>query len=141
MTRYSLRHLLEPAKAVKEMKRICGENGKVLIIDVTADPDKVDAYNRVEKMRDPSHAGALTKMQLENIIRNAGLAIHKTARHDLEVELKSILHASILNPGDVERVRQMFEEDVTQNNLGMRSHLKGGKIHFYFPITMIHCKK
>ena len=110
VTRYSLHHMLEPAKVVKELKSVCKEKGKVLIIDVTPDPDNVDAYNRVEKLRDPSHARALTLVQLKNIIRDAGLTIHKTARHDLEVELEDILHASYPNSGDADRVRQIFEK-------------------------------
>lgn len=141
VTGYGLHHMLEPAKVVKEMERVRKEKGKVLIIDVTPDPDKVDAYNQVEKLRDPSHAEALTLVQLENIIRDAGLTVHKTIRHDLEVELEDILYASHPNSGDADRVRQMFEQDLTKNNLGMRSHMKEGRIHFYFPISMVLCKK
>ena len=117
------------------------DKGKVLIIDVTSDPDKVDAYNQVEKLRDASHVEALTLVQLENITRDAGLTVYKTARHDLEVELEDILHASHPNSGDANRVRQMFEQDGIKNNIGMRSHMKEGRIHFYFPVSMVLCKK
>ncbi|HKU48593.1 MAG TPA: methyltransferase domain-containing protein [Nitrososphaera sp.] len=138
VTRYSLHHLLEPLKVLQEMQRVCTRNGRVLVIDVTPDPDKVDAYNQVEKLRDPSHAGALTLSVLEKIMREeAGLINLKVVRQDLEVELESILQTSCYNPEDADKIRTLFKADLTENNLGMRSHLKENKIHFYFPISMV----
>jgi len=138
VTRYSLHHLLEPKKVLQDMKRVCTNKGKILVIDVTPDPDKVDAYNHVEKLRDPSHARALTLTELENYMRREMELINlKLAHHDLEVELESILQASCPNQDDANKIRLLFKEDLTKNNLGMRSHLKESKIHFYFPISMV----
>jgi ubiquinone/menaquinone biosynthesis C-methylase UbiE len=138
VTRYSLHHLLEPWKVLQEMQRVCTRNVRILVIDVTPDPDKVDAYNQVEKLRDPSHAGALTLRVLENIMREeAGLINLKVARQDLEVELESILQTSCYSPEDADKILTLFKADLTENNLGMRSHLKENKIHFYFPISMV----
>src|SRR5215210_1193279 len=92
VTRYSLHLLLEPKKVLQDIKRVCTNKGKILVIDVTPDPDKVDAYNHVEKLRDPSHARALTLTELENYMRREMELINlKVAHHDLEVELESIL--------------------------------------------------
>jgi ubiquinone/menaquinone biosynthesis C-methylase UbiE len=137
VTRYSLHHLLEPRKVLQEMERVCTGKGRVLVIDVTPDSDKADAYNRVEKLRDPSHVGALTLTELKDIMRETGLINLKVAHQDLEVELESILQTSGPNQKDADKIRALFKEDVTKNNLGMRSHLKEDKIHFYFPISMV----
>jgi len=51
--------------------------------------------------------------------------------------LDNILQSSFPNPDDIQKIKNLFEEDITKNNLGMKSHLKNNKIHFYFPITMI----
>ncbi|AIF84901.1 methylase involved in ubiquinone/menaquinone biosynthesis [Candidatus Nitrososphaera evergladensis SR1] len=141
VTRYSFHHLLEPKKVLQEMERVCASKGKILVIDVTPDPDKVDAYNRVEKLRDSSHVGALTLTELENIMREAGLTDIEIEHHDLEVELESILQASSPSQNDADKIRLLFKQDLTKDNLGMRSHLKENKIHFYFPISMIVGKK
>ena len=79
VTRYSLHHLLEPRKVLQEMERVCTGKGKVLVIDVTPDPGKADAYNRVEKLRDPSHVGALTLTELRDIMRETGFINPKVA--------------------------------------------------------------
>ena len=137
VTRYSLHHLLEPKKVLQEMKRVCTNKGKILVIDVTPDSDKVDAYNHVEKLRDSSHAGALTLAELENYMREIGLINLKVSHHDLETELESILQASCPNQDDANKIRLLFNEDLTKNNLSMGSHLKESKIHLYFPISMV----
>lgn len=137
VTRYSFHHMIEPKKVLEEMKRVCISGGKVMVIDVTPDKDKVDAYNHVEKLRDSSHVKALTFSELENMMEEAGLINLKSEHHDLEMELEKILQSSFPNPDDMEKIIQLFKEDLTKNDLGMKSHLKENKIYFYFPVSMI----
>jgi ubiquinone/menaquinone biosynthesis C-methylase UbiE len=137
VTRYSLHHILDPKKVLQEMKRVCTPGGKIIVIDVTPDKDKVEAYNNVEKLRDSSHVKALTLNELENMMKEIGLSNLKIAYHDLEMELDNILQSSFPNPGDIQKIKDIFEEDISKDNLGMKSHLKNKKIYFYFPITMI----
>ena len=137
ITRYSFHHMIEPKKVLEEMKRVCTSGGKVIVIDVTPDEDKVDAFNHVEKLRDSSHVTALTFSKLENMMKKVGLINLKVEYHDLEMELEKILQSSFPNPEDIHKIIQLFKEDLTKNNLGMKSHLKGNKIYFYFPISII----
>lgn len=137
VTRYSFHHLIDPQKALEEMKRVCRPNGKVVVIDVTPDKDKVDLYDQVEKLRDSSHVRALTFSELKSMMEKTGLVNLKTEPHDLEMELEQILQSSLPNPEDIDKIKQMFKEDLTKNNLGMKSHLKDNKVFFYFPISMI----
>ena len=137
VTRYSFHHLIEPQKALEEMKRVCLPNGKVVVIDVTPDKDKADLYNNVEKLRDPSHVRALTYSELKDLMEKSGLVNLKSEHHDLEMEFEQILQSSFPNSEDIDKIKQMFKEDITKNNLGMKSHLKYNKIFFYFPISMI----
>ena len=137
VTRYSFHHLIDPQKALEEMKRVCMPNGKVVVIDVTPDKDKVDLYDQVEKLRDSSHVRALTFSELKSMMEKTGLVNLKTEPHDLEMELEQILQSSLPNPEDIDKIKQMFKEDLTKNNLGMKSHLKDNKVFFYFPISMI----
>lgn len=137
VTRYSFHHLIDPQKALEEMIRVCVPNGKVVVIDVTPDKDKVSLYDQVERLRDPSHVRALTFSELKNMMEKAGLVNLKMEKHDLEMELEQILNSSFPNPDDIHKIKKMFKEDLTENNLGMKSHLKGNNIFFYFPISMI----
>ncbi len=137
VTRYSFHHLLNPKKVLEEMKRVCMPGGKILVIDVTPDVDKVDAYNYVEKLRDSSHTRAFTFSELENLIKEVGLVNLKSEYHNLEMQLEKILQSSYPNPKDVGKIKQLYKEDLTKNNLGMKSHLRNGEVYFYFPVSMI----
>jgi ubiquinone/menaquinone biosynthesis C-methylase UbiE len=137
VTRYSLHHMVDPKTVLHEMKRVCIPGGKVLVIDVTPDESKREAYDQVEKLRDPTHTNALTFNEIKRMMEDIGLVDIRTERHDLEMELENILNSSFPNPQDKDRIKQLFVEDLTRNNLGMRSHLRGDRVFFYFPISMI----
>ncbi len=107
VTRYSFHHMLEPKKVLEEMKRVCMKDGKILVIDVTPDVDKVDAYNYVEQLRDSSHTRALTFSELENLMKEAGLVKLKSEYHDLEMSLEKILQSSFPDPKDVDKMKQL----------------------------------
>jgi ubiquinone/menaquinone biosynthesis C-methylase UbiE len=136
-TRYSFHHMIEPKKVLEEMKRVCIPGGKIMVIDVTPDEDKVDAYNYVEKLRDSSHTKALTFSQLESMMKEAGLVNLESRHHDLEMQLEKILQSSFPNSEDIDKINQLFREDLTKNNLGMRSHSKAEGIYLHFPISMM----
>jgi ubiquinone/menaquinone biosynthesis C-methylase UbiE len=137
LTRYSFHHLIEPKRVLEEMKRVCKPKGKILVIDVTPDKDKIEAYNHVEKLRDSSHTEALTFDDLKALMCETGIIDLKTKHHELEMGLEDILRSSFPDPADIPRIRQLFQKDVLMDNLGMKSHLKNGGIFFYFPLSMI----
>jgi len=137
VTRYSFHHMHNPKVVLKEMKRVCKPGGKILVTDVTPDFDKKNAYNHVEKLRDPSHTEALTVEELRQMIKSIECINIRIEHHDLEMDLETILQSSFPKPGDKDRIVQLFEQDLAQDHLGMRSYLKNDKIHFYFPVSMI----
>lgn len=118
----------------------------MLFVDVTPQADKIDAYNYVEKLRDPSHVRALSFGELQYMIKEkAGLVNQKVGFYKLDVELEKILQASFPNPGVVDKIRQLFKEDVSNNTLGVGSYYYNNNevniIHFTFPITIIVAQK
>jgi ubiquinone/menaquinone biosynthesis C-methylase UbiE len=137
ITRYSFHHLIDPYSVLNEMKRVCINGGKVAIVDVTPPDDKIDAYNYVEKLRDPSHVRALSFAELQSMMEKAGLVNQKVGFYRLDVELEKILQASFPKSQDVNKIRQLFAEDVNNDTLGVGSYYKENMIHFAFPVTII----
>jgi len=114
----------------------------VAVIDVfTGGPERAEAYDRAEKLRDPSHVRALPLGELTGLCHDAGLLGLKTAFFKLGVELEALLAASFPNPGDADRGRQAFQDDLGVDRLGLGAHREGGAIHFAFPIVAIVCQK
>lgn len=137
VTRYSFHHMVDPASVLSEMKRVCIPYGHIAIVDVTPQVDKIGAYNHVEKLRDPSHVRALSFAELVEMIEKAGLVDHKVGFYKLDVELEKILQASFPKLEDVNKIRQLFAEDVKKDTLGVGSYYKENIIHFAFPVTII----
>ena len=136
VTRYSFHHFLEPKAALNEICRVCRPGGVVLIADAALPSDKVDAYNRMEKLRDPSHTRALSFEEWEKLIRDSGLKNLRRGAYKVEMELERQLKSSFPNPGDDEKIRNIFRDDIGVDSLGMNAHWTGSEIHFSYPISI-----
>jgi SAM-dependent methyltransferase len=138
VSRYSFHHFLGPKAVLAEMVRVCSPGGRVAVIDVcTSSPEQAEAYNQVEKLRDPSHVRALSPEELTGLFHEAGLRDVRTAFYKLGAELEALLAASFPNPGDADRVRQTFADDLGVDRLGLGATRREGAIHFAFPIVVL----
>ena len=136
ITRYSFHHFLDPEAVLSEMCRVCKQGGVVLIADPVLPKENVDAYNRMEKLRDPSHTQALSFDDFDQMMRNSGLKNLRRGSYEVEMELEKQLKASFPNPGDDEKIREIFRQDVELDKLGMGAHMVGSEIHFSYPISI-----
>ncbi|TYQ27763.1 methyltransferase domain-containing protein [Pseudanabaena sp. UWO311] len=137
MSRYAFHHFLQPDVVMSEMMRVCRRGGRVLIADVALPQEKVEAYDRLEKLRDPSHTHALTLEEFSQLFANTNLQNVSWKFYKVELELEQQLAASFPNLGDKERIRQIFREDIGIDNLGIGAHYQGNAIHYAVPIAAI----
>src|SRR5947208_6635331 len=95
-SRFAFHHIPEPAAVLAEMKRVCTPGGKVLVTDVEASPDpaKAAAFNRMERLRDPSHVRALPLAELLALFSAVELPAPRTTAYDLRSELEGLLGRS-----------------------------------------------
>jgi ubiquinone/menaquinone biosynthesis C-methylase UbiE len=137
ITRYSFHHFLDPASVLAEMIRVCRPGGRVMVVDVVMPADKADAYNRLEILRDRSHVKALSIPEMEAIIGRSGLLNVRTAWYEFESDLEEILSRSFPNPGDSNKIRAMFHEDLGIDRMGIGVHKMGDAIHYAVPILVV----
>lgn len=141
VTRFSVHHFLDASSAVAEMTRVCKPGGRVAVVDVALPADKIDAFNSVEKLRDPSHVRALTVEELEESVIASGLVSLRRGLYELPMELEKQLSASFPNPGDDDKIRRLFREDLWIDNLGIGAHLEDKEIWFSYPVAIIVADK
>jgi SAM-dependent methyltransferase len=142
ITRYSFHHFLDPEAVLAEMVRVCQPGGRVAVVDVfMSTPEQAEAYNRMEKLRDPSHTRALLLAELTGMFHDAGLREMKTAFYKLDVELEKLLTASCTKPADAQVVRNVFEDDLGVDRLGVGANRQDDGIHFAFPIVIVAGRK
>lgn len=133
VTRYSFHHLLKPEDALKEMKRVCKPDGKIIVIDVCPESGKQDEYNHFEKLRDPSTTRALTINEFIELFTNSGLKNIRTETYLLERELENQIEASFPNKGDDDKMREIIKNDLGINKTGFNPKKKDGLYYLYYP--------
>jgi ubiquinone/menaquinone biosynthesis C-methylase UbiE len=77
VTSYSLHHIPDPSSVIREMARILAPGGRAGLLDmiVPEEAEAAELRNRIEIARDPSHARAMPKSELEEMVRLAGLRV------------------------------------------------------------------
>jgi ubiquinone/menaquinone biosynthesis C-methylase UbiE len=102
VTSYSLHHVSDPVRMVREMARVVKRGGRVGIIDiVTPDaPGAAEAANRIEKARDPSHTRSLAQRDFDQMLADAGLRLVGTERADNPRSFDHWMHVAGRHHGD-----------------------------------------
>jgi ubiquinone/menaquinone biosynthesis C-methylase UbiE len=139
VTKATFHHLTDPAAVLSEMIRVCAPAGRIAVSDLTPDAAKVESFDRIEKLRDPSHVHALPVEDLRSVGRAAGLrelAFWQTAT---AMPLEAVLATSFPDPGNLERVRALYREDAVsgQDRLGMSAREENGQILVSYPMTTL----
>lgn len=133
VTRLSLHHFADPHPAIREMVRVCRPGKQVGIMDMVSPDDAtlVELYNRLERLRDPSHTRCLTLTELHMALQNAGLTMVQVVSRNIEVNLKPWLDLTGAGP----EVRRIVQEELTEELkgkriTGMRPFEKDGQLMF-----------
>jgi len=135
--RFAFHHLPDPLAALREMVRVCRGSGRIVVADSAPETAKADAFNRVERLRDPSHTRALPPEELAGLFIAAGLRRPKVETLRLHGDLDSLLAHSFPREGDDARVRQMFADALPSDFLDMAPSRADGKIYLSFPIAIV----
>jgi ubiquinone/menaquinone biosynthesis C-methylase UbiE len=138
-SRYAFHHLLQPQAVLSEMKRVCAPHGNVVVADViaSANPAQAGAFNRMERLRDPSHVRAMPLSELEQLVQAVGLRVARTAFYRLELDVETVLQGSFPMPGDADEVRRLFTESLATDAMGVGARRQGDTIQFAYPIAIL----
>jgi ubiquinone/menaquinone biosynthesis C-methylase UbiE len=138
-SRFAFHHFLDPGAVLAEMKRVCVPGGKIAVVDTdaSADPAKAAEFNRMEKLRDPSHVRAMPRAELTELFVRAGLPTPRATGYRLESDLESLLGRSFPLPGDADKIRQIFAASIEDDRLGIPLERQGDKIHYAYPVAVL----
>ncbi len=139
VSRFAFHHFPDPQAVLAEMARVCAPGGRVLVCDVQAsdDPSKAAEFNCMEILRDPSHVRAMPESELRGLFRAVGLPEPRAAHYELRDELENLLRRSFPNPGDDERIREIFRASASDDRLGVPVRLEGAEIHYSYPVVVL----
>jgi len=121
------------------MRRVCAPGGTVVVVDLLAsdDPRKAAAFERMERLRDPSHVSALRLAELVALFADVRLPGPRAEFCELVVDLDGVLSRSFPAPGDADVIRRMFEESLADDGLGLGTRRDGDRILFTYRVAML----
>ena len=138
-TRFSCHHFLDPAAVLREMVRVCAPGGRIVVVDdyASEDPAKAAVFNRLEKLRDPSHSRALSLSELKRLFGTAGLPDPEATFYELRGDVPGLLARSFPNPGDDLKIIEMFKASAADDRLGVPVRLAGDEIYYAYPVAIL----
>jgi SAM-dependent methyltransferase len=139
VTRFSVHHFPDPAAVLREMARVCALGGRLVVVDMYAsqDPAKAVEFNRLERLRDPSHMRSLTLAELKGLFGAAGLPEPKASFYELRDEVRNLLARSFPEPGDDAKIIELFKASAADGRLGIPVHIEGERIHYAYPVAIL----
>jgi len=138
-TRFSCHHFLDPVAVLREMVRVCAPGGRVIVVDdyASEDPSKAAEFNRLEKLRDPSHSRCLTLRELKGLFGAAGLPEPDATFYELRGDVPGLLARSFPNPGDDLKIVEMFKASAADDRLGVPVRLDADNIYYAYPVAIL----
>lgn len=143
VSRFAVHHFPDPAAVLAEMRRVCRPGGRVTIADLTAssDPQKAAAFHRMEILRDPSHARALTLDELRALFRAAGFAPPSEAYWRMKIDVEELMVRSFPAAGDEVVIRQMFEDALADDAMGLGLRREHGRLRFDYANVILTAER
>jgi ubiquinone/menaquinone biosynthesis C-methylase UbiE len=122
VTSYSLHHVPDQARMLREMARVLKPGGRVGIIDIVV-PDAEGASeqaNTIEIARDRSHTKSLTRREFAALLEQAGLKLLDTKFEELPRSFDHWLHVAGWHRGDAqyEEARRLMEAQIGHDTAG-----------------------
>jgi len=133
VSRMAIHHFEKPKIQLREMVRVCKPDHRIGIIDLIAPENKrlAKTYNRLEKLRDPSHTFALSKTQMENTLSDVGMVIEKFETRDVEVNFQRWVQMTGTKLEAVETLKEVLMKEINGGSkTGMRPLIESGDLKF-----------
>ena len=138
-TRFSFHHFLDPVAVLREMARVCAPGGRIVVVDDYAsdNPAKAAAFNRLEKLRDPSHSRCLTLSELKGLFGAVGFPEPEATFYELRGDVEGLLARSFPNPGDDLKIIEMFKASAADDRLGVPVRINSDTIDYAYPVAIL----
>ncbi|MBI1983428.1 MAG: methyltransferase domain-containing protein [Acidobacteria bacterium] len=126
----SLHHMPKPVVVVKEMVRVTKADGRIIIID-TLGPEsdaKFELHNRIESIRDPSHAESLRLTAFLEMFESLGLEIVRQTLKRRQRSFNQWMLRAGLEPKHkrYQEARKLLEESIEGDRTGFSPQPQGG---------------
>lgn len=137
--RFAFHHFEEPPRAFAEMVRVCRPGGRIVLCDGLASDDarKAAAFNRMERHRDPSTVEFRPLSYLVALFTAAGLPAPEARFYQVPAERDRLIDMSFPVDDDRELLRQMIDQSVEGDTMGVGARPHGDTVRFEYPAVIL----
>jgi ubiquinone/menaquinone biosynthesis C-methylase UbiE len=143
MTRLSVHHFDQPARAIAEIFRVLRPSGKLVLADVVTSesPAEAELQNAIEILRDPSHIRMLPISELKELVKQAGFVIESQTTWDKPREFEEWM-GIVNDPSRVPPLRSVVRALAHAGaSAGMGLSLDGDTVRFFHRWSLIAAAK
>jgi SAM-dependent methyltransferase len=132
--RFAFHHFEKPALAFAEMVRLVATGGRVVVCDGLAseEPAKAEAFNAMERRRDPSTVEFRTLSYLRSLFKTAGLGDPRVQRFDVSYLASDLVARSFPLNDDRDGLLAMIESTVDGDKMDVGAHWTREGVRFAF---------
>lgn len=125
--RFAFHHFERPEDAFAEMSRLAAPGARIAVCDgvVSDDPAKADAFNAMERVRDPSTVAFRSREYLRNLFIAAGLGEPQARFFHVAYRAADLAKGSFPEGMDRDALQAMLEASVEGDTLGMNARRTG----------------
>ena len=112
LCRFSFHHFANPRQVFAEMSRVVARDGWMVVSDMTASEDLIEAnfHNRLERLCDPTHTRTLATSEFEQMFGEQGFRVSMKIARDSRITLDDWLRFGAPPPEHKAELRTLVEE-------------------------------
>ncbi|MFC5185341.1 class I SAM-dependent methyltransferase [Actinomadura harenae] len=131
VTRFSMHQVRDPEAVVREMVRVARPGAAIVVADIVRPSSGAGDPDRIERLRDPSHASLRTEAEIAAMLAEAGAEVRRAERFDVVRPLDPWLAFTGTSGETSAEVRKDLEAELAGGApTGMRPALVDGVLHF-----------
>lgn len=133
-------HFAAPERVLAEMARVSSSGGRIVVMDVTPEAAKTEAYDLMERMRDPSHAHAHSVVELAAMGRQIGLGEPVTSsRLAGPLSYEAVLGTSFPVEHSRDELLDLMRRDAEsgEDRLGFKAEIVDGQVLVTYTISTL----
>jgi ubiquinone/menaquinone biosynthesis C-methylase UbiE len=141
--RFAFHHFQNPALAFAEMVRLAAPNGRIVVCDGLAsnEPVKAEAFNAMERHRDPSTVEFRTLSYLRRLFQAAGLGDPQVQRFDVPYLASDLVARSFPVNGDRAGLLAIIEGTVEGDTMDVGARWTPEGVRFAFRSAVLSAVK
>lgn len=137
--RFAFHHFPDPKKALFEMKRVCKNNGRIVLVDGTSSEvhAKSRFQNHIEELRDPSHVRIYQLSEMQDMFSDIGAVITDTKHWDLPQDFNDWIERSGVDEDKAKIIEDMMVTSAEGDTTGLRVRIENGKPNFTYDTVIL----